>query len=211
MANTLYGLFGGTFDPVHNGHLATVTRVADQCALERVYFIPAAVPPHRHQPCASAQQRLEMVLLALANHTRFEVDGCELTRPPPSYTCDTVKSLQARDACRRYCLILGVDAFLGLDGWYRWQELLDSIHFIVMCRPGWEIPASLPDWWQQRHAESIEYLQQCAGGKIYQIEVEPNPLSATKIRYGIAQGANVSTMMPHSVWNYICANKLYGA
>lgn len=214
MANPLYGVFGGTFDPLHNGHLETVTAVANHCALERVYFIPAAVPPHRQQPRASAQQRLEMVSLALANHSRFEVDDRELKRATPSYApsyaYDTVKSLQAEDSCRRYCLILGVDALLALEGWYRWQALLDSMHVIVMRRCGWEIPALLPDWWQQRHVEGIDELQQFECGKICLIEVAPNPVSATEIRYGIGQGVDVSAMMPHSVWDYICANDLYG-
>ena len=215
MASAFCGIFGGTFDPVHNGHIETVTTVADECALERVYFIPAATPPHRAQPRASAQQRLEMVSLALANHPRFEVDARELKRPTPSYTYDTVKSLQTQNLFKppeqseRYCLILGVDALSGIAGWYRWQELLDSVHFIVMRRAGWEIPAPLPAWWQQRRVECIEDLNQYESGKICLIEVEPNPVSATEIRRGIAQGIEVHTMMPPSVWNYICTNKLY--
>ncbi len=211
MANPLYGIFGGTFDPVHNGHLETVTAVFDKCALERVYFIPAAIPPHRDQPDANAQQRLEMVSLAIANYPRFDVDDRELKRETPSYTYDTIKSLQTEDCSRRYCLILGIDALSGLDSWYRWRELLDSIHFIVVQRPGWEIPEPLPDWWQQGRTEFIEDLKQFESGKICLIEVEPNPVSATEIRYGIAQGIDVSTMVPHSVWDYIRTNKLYGA
>ena len=207
----LHGIFGGTFDPLHNGHLATATAVFAQCALERVCFIPAAVPPHRDQPDASAQQRLEMVSLAIANYPRFDVDDRELKRATPSYTYDTVKSLQAQDSARRYCLILGVDALSGLDRWHRWRELLDSIHFIVVRRPGWEIPEPLPAWWRQGRAEFIADLNRFECGKICLVEVEPNPASATEIRYGIAQGVDVSTMLPHSVWDYICANKLYGA
>lgn len=211
MANPLYGIFGGTFDPVHHGHLETITRVSDKCALERVYFIPAAVPPHRNQPDASAQQRLEMVSLAIADYPRFDVDDRELKRATPSYTYDTVKSLRAQDSSRRYCLILGIDSLSGLDSWYRWRELLDLVHFIVVRRPGWEIPQPLPDWWQQSRVEFIDELKQFEAGKICLVEVEPNPVSATEIRYGIAQGIDVSTMMPHSVWDYICTNKLYGA
>ncbi len=214
MTRALYGLFGGTFDPLHNGHIETVSTVAEQCALEQICFIPAAVPPHRGQPHASAQQRLEMVALALVSlergrQTHFVVDDSELKRPAPSYTYDTVKSLQAQNVGRRYCLILGVDALLGLERWYRWQALLDSVHFIVMRRAGWEIPAPLPYWWQQRQVACIDTLKQYECGKICLIEVAPNPLSATEIRYGIAQGIDVSTMMPHSVWDYICTHNLY--
>lgn len=211
MTNPLYGIFGGTFDPLHNGHLAIMTAVFDKCALEQVRLVPAAAPPHRDPPNASAQQRLEMVSLAIANYPQFDVDDRELKRETPSYTYDTVKSLQNENAARRYCLILGVDALSGLAGWHRWQELLASIHFIVVQRPGWALPQPLPDWWQQARAEVIDELTQFEAGKICLVDVEPNSVSATKIRDGIAQGVDVSTMVPHSVWDYICTNKLYGA
>ncbi len=209
--NPLYGVFGGTFDPLHNGHIETVLAVCDQCALERVYFIPLATPPHRGHPHANPQQRLEMVSLALANHSRFEVDDRELKRRAPSYTYDTIQSLQAQNADKRYCLILGIDALLGISRWYRWQALLDSVHCIVIPRIGWDIPEPLPDWWQQRHVKLISDLRQHQRGKICLIEVNHNPESATEIRYGIARGIDVSTMMPPSVWDYICLNGLYGA
>lgn len=210
MDSPLYGIFGGTFDPVHKGHLETITTVVDKCTLERVYFIPSATPPHRAQPDASAQQRLEMVSLAIANHPRLAVDDRELKRATLSYTYDTVKSLQTEDGSRRYCLILGVDALSGLASWYRWRELLTSIHFIVVHRPGWEMPEPLPNWWRQGSTEVVEELKQFEAGKICLLEVEPNPLSATEIRYGITQGIDVSTMVTDSVWDYICTNKLYG-
>ncbi len=209
MRNKLYGIFGGTFDPVHNGHLQSVTTVYNHCALERICFVPTAVPPHRGRPGASAQQRLEMVALAVANHPQFDVDDRETRRDAPSYTYDTVKSFQAEDAAKCYCVILGVDALLGLESWYRWRELLASVHFLVMRRGGWNPPDPLPGWWKARYTESIEDLKRFKSGKIFQVNIIPNPVSATEIRCGLARGIDVSPMMPQSVWNYIDTNNLY--
>ncbi len=211
MANSLYGIFGGTFDPIHNGHLDTVKAVQKSCSLEWVHFIPAALPPHRNQPTASAQHRAEMVALAVAEHSLFDMDDRELKRSAPSYSYDTVKSLQYEHPSRTYCLIVGIDALSGLGGWYKWRELLASIHFIVMARPGWEAPIPLPEWWQQGRASAVGTLRSHSAGKIFPVEVTPSPLSSTEIRFGISRGVDVSTMMPEPVWNYICANKLYGA
>ena len=209
MNNKLYGIFGGTFDPIHNGHLETVATVFNHCKLERIRFIPAASPPHRDQPNASPQQRLEMVALAVANQPQYDVDDREHKRDSPSYSFDTIKSIQSEDPAKCYCLILGLDAMLGLESWHRWRDLLDSVHFLVMKRPGWKTPCPLPVWWKQRYTDSIENLKRDSSGRIYEVDIDPNFLSATEIRYGLAQGVNVSTMIPEPVWNYIESNKLY--
>ena len=211
MTSSLYGIFGGTFDPVHNGHLNTVTAVQKTCNLESVHFIPAAIPPHRKQPVAPADQRARMVALAVANHSCFDMDDRELKRITPSYTYDTVESLQSENPARKYCLILGIDALAALESWYRWRELLGVIHFIVMGRPGWEAPQPLPDWWQAGLVESVNELKLYKSGKIYAVAVPPNPVSSTEIRYGISRGVDVSSMMPTPVWEYICTHNLYGA
>ncbi len=213
MTESLYGIFGGTFDPIHKGHLNTVASVRAQCNLEKVYFIPASVPPHRDIPRASAQQRLEMVTLAISGYPGFEVDDRELRRDSPSYTFDTVKSLQADNPDRNYCFIVGVDAFAGLEKWYRWLDLLDQVHFIIMQRPGWQAPSPLPTWWSERQKRCCDELRGNTianlGGGIVEIEVEPNPVSATEIRYGVANNVDVSPMVTDSVRDYICSNNLY--
>ncbi len=209
MTKSLYGIFGGTFDPVHNGHIETVAAVYKKCALEKIHFIPTAVPPLKDQPGASPEQRLEMVRLAVANRPGFDVDDRELKRQGTSYTYDTVESLKSENPSRRYCMILGIDAILGLEKWYRWRDLLESIHFIVMGRPGWQLPEDLPEWWSRNFVKSCETLYKFESGKICIIEVAPNPLSATEIRYGLGRNIDVSAMMPDAVWDYICANNLY--
>lgn len=209
-AKSLYGIFGGTFDPIHNGHLQMVSFVLKSCALKQILFIPSARPPHRGNLGANAKQRLDMAALAIAEFPQFVLDDRELNRDKPSYTFDTVESLQMEYPHRNFCLILGIDAMLHLDTWYRWDELVDSLHFVVMNRPGFNTPDPLPSWWQDRFVHSVEELKKSDAGKILTIQVEPNTVSATEIRYGISENIDVSTMMTGSVWNYINEHNLYG-
>ena len=209
MTKSLYGIFGGTFDPIHNGHLQTVASVQKQCGLKKVPFIPSASPPHRKSPGATAEQRLRMVELAIAGFPDFDLDDQELHRQPPSYTYDTIESLQTDHPNENYCFIIGVDALLELENWHNWAELLNRINFIVMARPGWYKPNPLPLWWQQGLVDSIDAFQNEPRGKIFEIEIEPNPLSATEIRYGIQNDIDVSAMIADRVWQYIDENSLY--
>jgi nicotinate-nucleotide adenylyltransferase len=204
-----YGIFGGTFDPIHKGHLKTVDDVARKAKLERVTFVPAARPPHRGNPGAGAHHRLEMVSLAIADRLGFSVDDCELRRDTPSYTYDTVKYLQHDNPDKCFFLIVGLDAFLGIESWYKWRELLQSVHFIVMRRPGWETPAKLPDWWRLGQSGNATEPGEYQKGKIDIIDIEPVPISATEIRFGIANGIDVGELVPIPVWDYICRNNLY--
>ncbi len=209
MTDLLYGIFGGTFDPIHNGHLKTIAAVSQQCQLERVHFIPSASPPHRNQPHASARQRLEMVALAIAGFSGYELDDRELKRDSPSYTYDTVRSLQSDFPNRKYCFIAGVDALLGLANWHLGDDLIDRIHFVVMQRPGWYSPEPLPDWWQARRTTRLDDLKENRAGKFYEVEIEPVAVSATEIRSAISRGIDVSNMLPPAVWDYICTHDLY--
>ena len=209
MIDSLYGIFGGTFDPVHNGHLQTVLEVVQKCGLERVLFVPSAIPPHKNTPHASASERLEMVRLAISSYRNFELDDRELQRDAPSYTLETIKSLNQDYPDRKFCFILGIDAMLGLENWYQWQELLSCMHFIVMQRPGWARAEDLPEWWHKRLATSLSDLKNSQGGKIFETHVKPVAVSATEIRFSIAQDIDVSGMMPEPVWEYIQKNNLY--
>ena len=209
MTSPLYGIFGGTFDPVHNGHIETVSGVLKSCGLACVVFIPAAVPPHRHPPAASARHRVEMVNLAIAGIAEFDLDDRETKRDSLSYTYDTVASLKADFPARKYCLILGMDAFLELENWYCWNDLRDTVHFIVMCRPGWYRPFQVPPWWHESEIVSAHEFESYQAGKILLVDVPPNPVSATEIRYGISQGIDVRPLVAEPVWEYIRQNKLY--
>ena len=208
-APPLVGVFGGTFDPIHQGHLDTVSAVHEACGLDRVLFVPAATPPHRDVPGATAQQRLDMVTLAIADYPDFVLDDREFHRAEPSYTFDTLKGLADDLPNTICCFILGVDAFLEFESWYRWEEVLEMANFIVMTRPGWQPPAARPQWWQRASIGSPSSLGNKRGGQVLELTIEPRAVSATEIRYGIANGADVSTMLPASVWQYILENGLY--
>lgn len=206
-----YGIFGGTFDPIHNGHIETVSSVTDSCLLQGVRFIPSFIPPHRDQPGASAQHRLAMTRLGIGDDARFCADSRELERETTSYTFDTVKSLQREYPTHDYCFILGIDALLGVESWYRWQALLDAVHLLVMARPGWDIPSPAPPWLQQRQVQRLEELQEHSAGHILFVPVEPNPVSATQVRERIACGQSIEDLVPAAVASYINTHRLYQA
>lgn len=130
------GIFGGMFDPIHYGHLRTAFELLQSLDLEEVRFIPCGDPPHRADTFADAAFRLHMVRLATMAEPGFTVDDRELRRQGPSYSVDTLASLRGEFPGRSLCLITGMDAFLGLPGWHRWDEILDFAHIVVAHRPG---------------------------------------------------------------------------
>lgn len=210
------GIFGGTFDPIHFGHLRTVTEVALALKLAQVRWLPAATPPHRPPPVASASQRLDMLRLALAGHPLFTVDTRELERSGRSYTVDTLKSLRAEfGPTQPLCLILGDDAFRGIETWDRWYAIPDLAHLVVMQRPHAQArpwPAA-PAWASDRVTVDARALQAAPAGRIYFHAVRPQPISATQVRAALAAGEPVahprSDLLPKAVADYIRDNHLY--
>ena len=133
------GVFGGTFDPIHYGHLRLAEELADRLQLGEVRIVPARVPPHRAAPKVTSSHRLEMVRLACAGNPRFLVDDRECRREGPSYTVDTLLGLRAELAADTpLCLLMGVDAYLALTTWSRWERLYDLAHIVIAHRPGFE-------------------------------------------------------------------------
>ena len=208
------GVFGGTFDPIHFGHLRPALDLLEQLSLQRLHLIPCAVPPHRGEPHASAAQRLAMLELAVAGQPGFVVDERELRRSGPSYMVDTLASLRAEVGETPLCLILGVDAFLGLPGWHRWQRLLELAHIVVTHRPGWQLDeTSMPQALRQavqEHwlADGAALRAQSAGGVLLQ-SVTQLDISATDIRERIAAGYSANYLLPVTVWQYIQEQDLY--
>lgn len=208
------GVFGGTFDPIHFGHLRPALELFEQLGLERVHMIPSAVPPHRPQPVASAEQRLAMLELALAGQQGLMIDKRELERSGPSYMVDTLSSLRSEMGDRPLCLLLGVDAFLGLSGWDRWQMLLELAHIVVAHRPGWQLhqetlPEELRLALSSRWLPSPSRLQETTSGGIWLQGVTQMAISATNIRERIAAGYSANYLLPASVWQYIQQQGLY--
>lgn len=205
------GILGGTFDPVHIGHLRGAVEVAEMLGLDELRLIPSARPPHRGAPGASPEQRLEMVRLAVRDVSPLLADDRELRRDKPSYTLDTLVSLREEIAPQdQLLLLLGWDAFCGLPSWYRWTELLDHCHILVLQRPDADMEASeaLRDLVAAR---SVPDPQALAGpaGQITFVWQTPLEVSATQIRQSLASSKSVRFLVPDAVLAYIHAQGLY--
>jgi len=204
----MIGIFGGTFDPVHYGHLRSALEVKEIFGLSEVRLIPSAQPPHREQPAASALMRLHMLDLAIKNQQGLTIDTRELTRSGASYMVDTLKSLRQELKDEPLLLFIGSDAFNQLKTWYQWQHLFDYAHIVVMTRPGFEIQ-NLDDFFKARRATEITELAHNHAGKLYFLQVTQLDISATAIRNMIAEQQNPGFLLPDTVIAYIKKHKLY--
>jgi nicotinate-nucleotide adenylyltransferase len=205
------GILGGTFDPIHLGHLRPAQEILRALDLAEVRLFPAFIPPHRRPPVATVEQRLRMAELAVADIPGFHVDDREIRRRGPSYTVLTLESLRQELGERSLCLLLGMDAFQDIESWHQWQRLPELANFIVMTRPGWAMPAvaDLPSWARDRLASSPDELAQSVAGRIFLQTVSPQDISATAVRAAIASGKPVDSLLPHSVLEYIRSNRIY--
>lgn len=205
------GVFGGTFDPVHFGHLRSALELLEQLPLATIRFIPCRQPPHRDAPLASPEQRLALLRLALVGEARFILDDRELIRPGPSYMVDTLASLRTEHKETPLCLILGSDAFGGLTLWHRWAELIELAHLLIMKRPGEPLPqeARLEELLEARCIRYPAQLRQQAAGFILPVEITQLAISATQIRALIKAGQSPRYLLPDAVWGYIQEKGLY--
>lgn len=206
------GVFGGTFDPIHFGHLRTALELREMLDLADVRFIPCRVPPHRDTQPSAGDLRLEMVRAAVADEDGFSVDEREFERPGPSYTIDTLLSLRAEVGPRPLCLLLGMDAFLGLPSWHRWGEILDVAHVVVAHRPGWVSPEDGPlgKLLAQHRVETPEPLHAQAYGHVYVTPVTQLEISATDLRVALARGDDPRFLVPDAVRRIIMRSGCYG-
>ena len=212
------GILGGTFDPVHFGHLRLAQELAEGLGLREVRLIPAGLPPHRTQPFASSQQRLEMVRLGIDGNPLFTVDEREIFKPTPCYTVETLLDLRRElGAAQPLCLFMGADAFLGLCTWHRWRELFDLAHIAVAQRPGVTglaraaatMPADLRDELNRRLVNEPEALCGQPAGFVLAHPVTALDISATQIRHQLAAGHDPRYLLPDAVLDYIRTNGLY--
>jgi len=206
----MIGLLGGTFDPVHYGHLCPAREVYERLRLERLHVVPVARPPHRAAPIASARQRLRMVELALAEFPGFVADDREVRRGGVSYTVPTLEELRAEIGARPLCLLLGSDAYAALPAWYRWERLFELAHLVVMQRPGAPLASTAPPWAAPRLCADAEALRARPAGGILYVPVTPRDVSATRLRALIARGELPPPgQLPAPVWDYIRRHQLY--
>ena len=215
-SDSAIGLFGGTFDPIHFAHLRLAEEVFDKFGLDKVHFIPAAVPAHRNEPSASPAHRLAMTRLAIQGNPRFVVDGRELSRAGTSYTIDTLSEIRSASDDRPLCLLMGADAFVALTTWHRWNELFDLAHIVVARRPGFpleHLTSSLPDalraQYLRRHSVDPTDLAATPAGNIFAHELTALDVSATELRALIKRDASLRYLLPDAVIAYIEEHKLY--
>jgi nicotinate-nucleotide adenylyltransferase len=210
MRKTL-GIFGGTFDPIHIGHLRMALEIKQQLQLDEMRLLPCYLPPHRPAPGATAEARVAMLNLAVQDCAELVVDKRELQRDKPSYTYDTLCELRAEVGDEvSLCLCMGMDSFATLDSWHHWDQLLQLAHIIVVARPGWFLPDSgaVADLLNLHRNETGVIAQQAAGA-IVMLEQRLLPISATDIRAQIRDGKSPQFLVPDGVWNYIRSNVLY--
>jgi nicotinate-nucleotide adenylyltransferase len=205
------GIFGGTFDPIHYGHLRTAFELLQTLDLEEVRFVPCGDPPHRGVTFASAAVRLQMVQLATRDEDGFVVDDRELRRDGPSYSIDTLASFRAEFPDRSLCLITGMDAFLGLPTWHRWDEILDFAHIVVAHRPGWQAPrdGELGQLLAERRTRAAEDLQARPCGRVHVHAVTQLEIASTEIRSLVAEGYDPRFLMPDAVREVIMESACY--
>jgi len=207
------GIFGGTFDPIHYGHLRTAFEMLQALRFDEVRFMPCGNPPHRGKTHADAELRLEMVRAATEGQHGFVVDDRELQRDGPSYSVDTLATLRNEYPLQPIALMVGMDAFLGLPKWYQWREILQLAHIVVAHRPGWRAPdiGPLGELLADRGTHRIGDLHQAKSGHIFIHDVTQLEISSTEIRELVAVGRDPRFLMPDSVRDVIEKSGCYAA
>ena len=201
MAGTSLGILGGTFDPIHIGHLRMAEHVFNSMELEKIIFIPAYVPPHKlGQDFAPAQDRYAMTELAVAAKPHFTVSDMELKRTGVSYTIDTIRQLHAQYGDRELNFIIGADSVAQLHTWHNIEEMLELTRFVAVWRPGYEGAME----------EMVQHLGQRARERVLLLDTPVYDISSTEIRTRIRQGASLAGLVPQAVEKYIYEHGLYG-
>lgn len=205
------GIFGGTFDPIHYGHLRTAFELREILRLPEVRFMPAGNPPHREHTVASNAQRLAMVRAATEGQPGFTVDDREMHKSGPSYSVETLAELRGEHPTRPLCLIIGMDAFLGLPKWHQWRELMRLSHLVVAHRPGWRAPTMGPlgELLVQCGTGTVADLHDSVAGRIYIHAVTQLEISSTDVRALIHAGRDPRYLMPDGVRRIILESGCY--
>lgn len=205
------GIFGGTFDPVHFGHLRAATEASELLPIDRFHLLPAGSPPHRSRTFAGAEHRLAMLALATEDYPELLVDDREVRRGGESYMVDTLAGIRAENGNAPLVLMIGQDAVNKLDSWHEWRRLFDLAHLVVMRRPKsrHEYSGELFEVLQPRLIDDPELLTRTPSGCVFPLEVTQLEISSTGIRNLIAAGRSPRFLLPESVIHYIKKNGLY--
>lgn len=210
--HTPIALLGGTFDPIHYGHLRMALEIQQALDLPTIRFVPCQLPVHKAQAHATAKQRLAMLALALQHEPTFSLDTREITRSSPSYMIHTLQSLREEAGLESpIILIMGADSFQQLHTWHQWKNLLTQAHLVLASRPGYPLPTQGPliPLMQQSLTSETRTLHQQPAGAIYCQSITHLDISSTAIRSQRQQGYNARFLLPDTVLNYINNAQLY--
>lgn len=206
------GILGGTFDPVHHGHLRLAIECYERMALAEVRLVPLYTPPHRRPPHATPEHRLAMLRIAVGDSDKIKVDECEIQRQGTSYTIDTVSALRGRLGIAPLILLLGADAFNQLHTWHRWESLLEHAHIVIAERPGVSAhpdDTAIKDLLDVHGVTDAALLHTTGHGKIFRLQIPWLDISATRIRDLLRLHHDPSWLLPAGVIDYIHAHQLY--
>ncbi|MCP4048647.1 MAG: nicotinate-nucleotide adenylyltransferase [Gammaproteobacteria bacterium] len=204
-------LFGGTFDPVHYGHLRCADEAREKLGLKNLYLLPAGTPPHRASPQTTTRQRLDMLQLAQTEFPALKIDQRETRREGPSYMVETLQELRAEFPQRPLLLLIGQDAANLLHTWFHWQQLFSLTHIVILTRPSIKVEyqQDVTEQIQRRLYVDAQKLLHSQADGVLQLEVTSIDVSATNIKKLISQGRSLHSMMPAAVIDYINKNHLY--
>ena len=207
-------LFGGTFDPIHFGHLRTALELQEALKVPQINLVPAGEPVHKVSTGASAAQRFEMVRLAIDSEPALVADDCELISDERCYTINTLmnKRVEVGEALP-IILVMGMDSLLGIKRWFQWQQLTDYCHLLIVARPSYEpeFDSEIQSFMDQRKVEDLTELSTRPSGYLVMHQLTPMNVSATKVREIIKQGSNPRFLIPDVVWDFIKTERLYDA
>ncbi|ATC94091.1 nicotinate-nucleotide adenylyltransferase [Pseudoalteromonas tunicata] len=207
----MIGIFGGTFDPIHQGHLNIARQCCEQLNLTSLAFMPCAQPAHKKSPGISARDRANMVQLAIAPYPKFSLDERELNRVGPSYSLLSLQEIRQTEPNRPIAFLIGMDSLNQLHLWHRWQEVTALCHLIVCQRPGQICApaAEVTDYLKQARCQEVNDLVQQKAGLCYFLSCPQIDISSSELRLSLKNAANFPALLPKTVANYIKTHQLY--
>ncbi|ORU91975.1 MAG: nicotinate-nicotinamide nucleotide adenylyltransferase [Cycloclasticus sp. symbiont of Bathymodiolus heckerae] len=211
MSAAFIGIYGGTFDPVHLGHVSAARDIQEKLSLDTVQMVLSANPPHRKKPVLSSEDRFKLLTLALNEETGLQADDCEMQRQGPSYMVDTLRYYRQQKPKASLVLILGMEAFNGLQSWHEWENIIGLAHIVVTDRAGFDnvLKPALKEYVTPYLTDDKAQLKKLTHGKICYQPVDSVAVSATDIRQQIAEGKSVQHMLAESCWKMIQQQKFY--
>lgn len=210
MKRQCIGLLGGTFNPIHNGHLQMANEVCQQLNLDHVRLIPNRLPPHKSEVEVSGIQRLQMARIATDALPHLVVDDCELNRHQPSYTVDTLAEFRESHPNASINFIIGMDSLMSFERWHQHRRILTLANLVVCQRQGLALPTSLPQHLLDRLTEDKSQICHRANGAILVTQITPMAVSSTEVRQRLLNKEEVSDCIPAEVMDFIRSNRLYG-